>query len=156
VAAFGLAFDPAAPRFAAGEATGYELTARVPTGFDPFWLEGWLIEMDRPDGWVYLPRQQWQAALVYHHLPLPSGNLELYLRLEHRYRGPMAVPGDDGTIATVAPYRSSNLELTIRVVTVRAFLRWENMAHRLFQEDLPGFFLPGQHLVYGVKWEFRN
>lgn len=155
-AAFGLAFDRDARRVAAGEATGYEVTARIPTGFDPIWLEGWLVGMDADPGWLYLPEHQWRAAAVYHHRPLPSGNLEIYLRAEHQYRSGMAVPGDGSGIAFVAPYRSTNAELTIRVVTVRAFLRWENIRHRLRQQDLPGFPLPGQNILYGVKWEFRN
>lgn len=155
-AAFGLAFDPDARRIAAGEATGYELVARVPTGLDPLWLEGWFVGMDAPPDWLYLPEHQWEAALVYHHLPLPSGNLELYLRAEQRYRSGMAVPGDTVPVAIVAPSRTTNLELSIRVVTVRAFVRWENLLNRFGQQDLPGFPFPRQNILYGVKWEFRN
>lgn len=164
VPAFGLAFDPEAPRFGGGEATGVEVTARIPTWLDPVWLEGWYVGMDAPSTWIYLPRHHWRAGLVYHHLPLPSGNLELYARVEHVFRGGMATPCDppleceavaDGPGAVNA-LRATNLELTIRVLSVRAFLRWENLRNRPLQQNLPGFNLPGQRVLYGVKWQFFN
>jgi hypothetical protein len=77
------------------------------------------------------------------------------------YRGPMTAPGaseDGGTLELldVAPYRSTNAELVIRVHSLRAFLRWSNMRNRPGLVDLPGYGLPGQHILYGVKWEFWN
>lgn len=177
VADFGVAFDPAIRRFAAGEATGVEAVVGLPTGWEPLRIEGWYVQMDAPEGWLYLPDRHWRAALVYHDLPLPSGNLEVYARAEHVFRGPMAAPctaplncvDDDGDLRRrVGSYGATSLELTIRVITVRAFLRWENIFHRRFQQDLPfgvepgqdtpfeRLTLPGQHFVYGVKWEFFN
>lgn len=180
VAGFGLAFDPAAPRFAGGVATGFEAIALLPTGWAPLRLEGWYVGMERPEGWLYLPDRSWRAGLVYHHLPLPSGNLEILARAEHVFRGRMTTPctaallcddddPEDGRVS-VGAYGATNLELSIRVVTVRAFIRWENILHRRFQQDLPFGYparplepggqdflaLPGQHIVYGVKWEFWN
>jgi hypothetical protein len=152
---FGLAFDPTAPRFAGGEATGVEVTVMAPTGWAPLRVEGWYVGMDVPFSALYLPADQWRAALVFHDLPLPTGNLEIYARAEQRYRSPMAVPAD-GAVAAVPELHSTLLEVTIRVLTVRAFVRWDNILNRPFQQDVPGFNLPGQHVVYGVKWEFWN
>jgi hypothetical protein len=154
-AGFGLAFDPTAPRFAGGEATGVEVTVRAPTGWAPLRVEGWYVGMEVPPSGLYLPADQWRAALVFYDLPLPTGNLELYGRAEHRYRGPMLVPVDGEAVA-VPEHRSTHLEVTIRVLTVRAFVRWDNILNRPFQRDVPGYNLPGQHVVYGVKWEFWN
>ena len=106
-------------------------------------------------GWLYLPAEQWRAALTYHHSPLASGNLELFARFEHVYRGGMRVPGPDA-LAYSNRHRATNLELTIRILTVRAFLRWENLFHRLDLSDIPPYRLPGQHLLWGVKWIFWN
>ncbi|MFW5951054.1 MAG: TonB-dependent receptor [Gemmatimonadota bacterium] len=174
VPGFGLAFEPPGLGTVGGEATGFEAVARVPTGWDPLNLEAWYVGMDAPSEWLYLPEHHWRAGLVYHHLPLRSGNLEIFARAEHVFRGAMTTgvppavpdPGDpgQGTILDAAPpaltrvgsYRATNLELSIRVVTVRAFLRWQNIMHRQLQRDLPGFRLPGQHVLYGVKWEFLN
>lgn len=155
VGGFGLEFDQAVPRFGAGDAQGLELSVGLPTGWAPLRLEGWYVDTDVPGGWVYFPSEQWRAALVYHDLPLPSGNLEIFARLEHEFRGRMAVPSA-GDLVAVGAYRATNLELTIRVLTVRAFVRWQNVLHRVGQRDLPGLVRPGQHIFYGVKWEFWN
>jgi hypothetical protein len=171
VSSIGIRSEPRFGQWPEQEATGVEAMARIPTGWAPLWLEGWYVRMDAP-GWLYVPEDHFRASVVYHHMPLPSGNLELYARVEHVFRGGMAVPaplGDDGTdtgadpepvdqagFAAVTSYRATNLELMIRVVTVRAFIRWENARHRLGQEDLPGFPLPGQRIMYGVKWDFLN
>jgi hypothetical protein len=139
-----------------------EVLARLPTLWDPLTVQGWYVGMDAPAGWLYLPRHHWRAALAYDHLPLPSGNLEIFGRLEHVFRGRMTVPGVDTTAAApflltdVGAYRATNLELSIRVLTVRAFLRWENIMNRREQQDLPVYRHPGQHILYGVKWEFLN
>lgn len=164
VPGFGLPFDSTAPSFGGGEAEGIEATLRIPTPLHPIWLEGWYVGMDRPETWLYLPRHQWKAALLYHHFPIPSGNLELYSRIEHVFRGSMVAPvyeADGWSVArpaTVPAYRATNAELVIRVLSVRAFVRWDNVLHRLQQSDLPGtaYWLPGQNLTYGVKWTFTN
>lgn len=163
ISAFGLPTEGSLPRLPGGDATGLEVTASLPTGWHPLSVEGWYTALDAPDGWLYAPAHHWRAGLLYHHLPLPSGNAEFFVRLEHVFRGRMAVPGVASAGGETAPppvevgsYRATNLELTIRVLTVRAFLRWENIRNRRGQQDLPGFTRPGQHILYGVKWEFLN
>lgn len=158
VLSFGLDSEPSWGGVAGGEARGYEVMLGLPTGVDPIRLEGWYVGMDAPPGWFYLPKHNGRLGLVYHHLPLPSGNLELFARLEHIYRGRMNVPGEPEGAAyqQVGTYRATNFELAIRVVTVRAFLRWENLMHRLEQRDLPAYQAPGQRILWGVKWEFWN
>lgn len=146
-------------RSGGGDATGFEVMARLPTPWDPLRVEGWYVGMASPSDWLYVPDHHWRAGLVYHHFPLPSGNLELFTRIEHQYRGPMTVPAPAETAASrtaVGAYRATNIEFTIRILTVRAFLRWQNVTNRGGQGDLPGFTLPGQHILYGVKWEFLN
>lgn len=163
--AFGLPMEGSQPRLSGGEVNGIEAMARIPTGWDPVSIQGWYVGIDDPAGWLYLPRHNWRAAMVYHHLPLPSGNLEISARAEHVFRGRMLVPGvpdpdaedvPDLLPAEVGSYRASNLEITIRVLTVQAFIRWENILNRRAQRDLPGFTHPGQNVLYGVKWEFLN
>jgi hypothetical protein len=171
---FGLPFEPEGLGVAGAEADGFEVVARLPTGVDPISLQGWYVGMRPPDSSLYLPEHQWRAAVVYHHLPLESGNLEIFVRVEHVFRGRMtgpalAITGDAGEVepdpeptpglpalTEVPAFRTTNLELSIRVVSVRAFLRWENLMHRLELRDLDGYILPGQRVTYGVKWEFLN
>lgn len=166
-AGLGLPAESGFLRSGGGDATGFEVMARIPTPWDPLAIEGWYVGMESPADWLYIPDHHWRVALVYHHLPLPSGNLELFTRVEHEFRGRMTAPaldpasGEPGSEqpslrTRVGAYRATNLELTIRILTVRAFLRWENFTNRFNQRDLPGFTLPGQHILYGVKWEFLN
>jgi hypothetical protein len=155
VPGFGLAFDATAPAVAAGQANGIEAVVGLPTLWAPLRLEAWYVGMDVPATWPYFPSEYWSAALVYHHLPLPSGNLEIYGRAAHALRGGMT-SFQAGEPTPVGAYRETNLELTIRVMTVRAFLRWQNLYNRPFQQDVPGFERPGQNVIYGVKWNFWN
>ncbi|MGK7310899.1 MAG: hypothetical protein ACN0LA_01550 [Candidatus Longimicrobiales bacterium M2_2A_002] len=142
-----------------GDAQGFEVSGRIPVGIDPFSIQGWYVGMDAPAGWLYLPEEHWRLGLVYHHLPLPSGNLEIFGRIERVFRGPMYVPGPAGepSATQVAPaYETTDLELTIRVLSVRAFVRWSNMLPQIDRADLPAYPLPGQNILWGVKWEFWN
>lgn len=159
----GLRTEPRFVRMPAVDVAGFEIMTRIPTGWRPLSLQGWYVRLDAP-GQLYVPEHQWRAGVVYHHSPLPSDNLEIYLRAEHQFRGRMPVPAplEEGTpgggpaLTEVLSYRATNLELTIRVITLRAFLRWENVRHRRNQQDLAGFLLPGQRILYGVKWDFLN
>ena len=161
-AGLGLTFDAPTPLFPVDPATGYEAYVSLPTGWRPLRVEGWYTGFQEPPRpWPYLPEYHWRAGVAYHQLPLPSGNLEIYLMAEHEFRGGMWVPVAASTTAPAAlgrvgSYRASNLELTIRVLTVRAFLRWNNMFNRREMADVPGFALPGTRVVYGVKWTFHN
>jgi hypothetical protein len=155
----GLTPEAAGLGTAGTDANGLEVVARLPTGWSPLTIGGWWVGMDAPAEWLYLPTHQARAELEYHHLPLPSGNLELFARLEHVYRGPMTVgagPAAGPALTRVPAYQATSFELSIRVVTVRAFIRWQNVLHRLNQQDLPDTMRPGQNVLYGVKWEFLN
>ncbi|HEX7052020.1 MAG TPA: Plug domain-containing protein [Longimicrobiales bacterium] len=153
---FGLPFDGTGRLFPAGELQGWELTGRVPLLWEPLSFEGWYTRWSGANPWIYIPFESWRAALVYHDSPLESGNLEILARLEGYGRGPMATPAPDAGVTAVPARTSFDFYLQIRVMSVRAFLRWENILHRLDLEDLPGRVLPGQRVFYGVKWEFHN
>jgi hypothetical protein len=159
IADFGLPFDRTGAFYPGGTVQGVELTGRIPLHTKPFWLEGWYTRWAGNTPWVYLPGQSWRAALVYHDTPLPSGNLEVDARLEYSHRDGMLVPtiADGIAGATAVPGLSSiDFYLQIRVLDLRAFIRWNNITHQLYQHDLPGRFFPGQRTFYGIKWSFWN
>lgn len=170
VASFGLPFDTAEAAgpalFPGGRLRGWEATARIPLFWEPLSLEGGYTGWFDGSPWIYTPTESWRAALVYHHVPLASGNLEIQARVEGNGRGPMRVPvlpEEDAdaalTTAVVDALTTLDFYLQIRIVNLRAFLRWENILDPLRldpQFDLPGRALAGQRLMYGVKWEFWN
>jgi hypothetical protein len=149
---FGLPFDRTPGIYPGGEVQGWELTARVPLFWKPLSLEGWYTRWEG-NRWIYLPDESWRAGLVYHHLPLKSGNLEILARIEARYRGAMLVPDTEGGASLVPGVTTLDGYLHIRIVGVRGFLRWENMTRLQNVYDLPGRNLPGPRFFYGIKWE---
>ena len=59
-------------------------------------------------------------------------------------------------LAAVPFYQNWWASLNIRIVTVRAYLRIENMQNRLENQDYPGRLLPGFRTVYGLRWVMMN
>lgn len=139
----------------AGDLVGWEVTGRIPLFWEPLALEGWYARWSGARSWLYTPAQSWRAGLVYHHLPLPSGNLEIVARLEARHRGWMNVLEPTG-IAPVPAQTALDFGLNIRVMDVHAFLRWENVTARAGLHDLPGRPFARHRLLYGIKWSFWN
>jgi len=125
-----------------------------------------------PEGrvpWRYLPRQSYQASLSFHDTFKPTGNLEVWFDLGARGRDPMAVPfleeiqvgeGEEEVIRSVPTmvpfYQSWFVRLQIRIVTVRAFIMWENFTVRQQNQDYPGRLLPATRSLYGVRWTLWN
>ena len=117
--------------------------------------------------WRYLPRQSYQASLSFHDTFKPTGNLEVWFDLGVRGRDPMAVPfleeievGDDvdpRMVPTMVPfYQSWFVRLQVRIVTVRAFIMWENFTIRQQNQDFPDRILPSTRSFYGVRWTLWN
>jgi hypothetical protein len=165
IADFGLPFDRTGALHAGGMQQGLELNGRIPLLWEPLWVEGWYTRWTGANPWIYLPGQSWRTALVYHDTPMASGNLEISARLELSHRDWMVVPtltggadGEAGIIgtSTVPGLTSLDFYLQIRILDVRAFVRWNNIAHQLGQHDLPGRYFPGQRTFYGIKWQFWN
>jgi hypothetical protein len=157
VPAFGLPFDRSAGLFAGGEVRGWEVVGTIPLFWEPLTFEGWYTRWTGSP-WIYLPAESLRGAVVYHHSPLASGNLEILARLEGHHRSAMRIPGagGPGAVTVVPAHTGLDFYLQIRILDVRAFLRWENITNRLYDHDFPGRLHPGQRVLYGVKWEFWN
>lgn len=165
IADFGLPFDRTATLFPGGTMQGLEVHGSIPLFWRPLRLEGWYTSWQGANHWIYLPGQSWRTALAYYDKPLPSGNLEIDARLELSHRGAMLIPAlfnpaagpSSGVVTNAVPGLTSlDFYLQIRVLDVHAFVRWNNIAHRLYQQDLPGRIFPGQRAFYGIKWSFWN
>lgn len=156
IPAYGLPFDRGAGLFPGGDLTGFEVTGRIPLFWEPLALEGWYTRRWGAAPWIYLPEDSWRAALVYSHSPLPSGNLDVLARIGGRHRGAMIVPTGDGATAFVPGHTVFDAYLQLRILSVWAFVRWENIFLRPGVQDFPGRSFPRQRVFYGVKWEFWN
>lgn len=115
--------------------------------------------------WRYLPRQSYLASLSFHDTFFPTENLEVWFDLGVQGRDPMVVPFFDdpsggqsagGVPAMVPFYQSWFVRLQIRVVTVRAFIMWENFTIRQRNQDIPGRIFPATRSIYGVRWTMWN
>lgn len=161
VAPFGVFFDRGIEPIAVGAARGVEGYASLPLPWTgrTIRLEGSASAWEETGGRPYLPVREARIALEYHDVRI-EGQFEPTLRLEAVHRGETLVPNVEGTaFGYVAPdYTHLNLLLQIRVLDVRAFLIWENPTHNRLALDLPPGpgFQPGQRVVYGARWWFRN
>jgi hypothetical protein len=115
--------------------------------------------------WRYLPRQSYRASVSFHDTFFPTENLEIWFDLGVQGRDPMVVPFPEevssGQAATGLPavvpfYQSWFVRLQIRVVTVRAFIMWENFTVRQRNQDIPGRIFPATRSLYGVRWTMWN
>lgn len=157
---FGLPFDSSGVLSPVEAASGFEAHGRLVLFRDVLALESSITDWTESAGWVYLPARSWRTALELHTLPLPSGNLEILGRLEASHRSGMLaymphVEGESSQLGALAPYTVANGYLQIRVIDVRAFIRWEDLLGTQ-PEVLPGRVLRGPRIFYGVKWTLWN
>lgn len=162
---FGLPFDTAAVAHGTEPARGIEASGRLVVV--PGWIaiEGWITDWSRVAGWTYMPARTWRTALELHTLPLPSGNLEILGRMEATQRGATLIHGlapingdptdEPPSPAAIPGYTRIDGYLQIRVMDVRAFIRWEDLTGQAVM-DLPGRIQRGPRVFYGVKWNLWN
>ena len=124
---------------------------------DGFALTGAVTLWDEPAR--YLPERSYNAAIVFHDVFLPSGNLEVWGSLGVEGRDPMQVPLPDpdqppesGSVSTVPFYQSWYGFVQVRVLTVRIFVGWDNFTVRRNNQDFPARELPLTRATYGVRW----
>lgn len=161
VTPFGLAFDRRIEPLPVGAARGLEGHASIPLP----WTERTVRLMGSGSVWAetggrpYLPEREARLALEYHEVRI-EGQFEPTIRIEAVHRGRTYVPTADGTAFgfVTEPYTTLNFFMQLRILDVRAFLLWENPTHNRLALDLPDGvgFQPGQRIVYGARWWFRN
>lgn len=165
---FGLHFDREGVRLpGGGERTGLEGVARIglPVLLDGLTAYGALQSWE--EGARYLPERMYQAGLDFHDVFLETGNLELWWRVGVEGRDPMIVPLVDPEVPAPEPpaspdlltvpfYQSWNAFLSVRVLTFRLFVRWDNVTVRPNNQDFPDRLLPHTRATYGIRWTFWN
>jgi hypothetical protein len=167
VVTLGLGFDPRGVPLAGTDVTGWEVDGRLSAGSWPLRLEGWIEDWPEGATGPYLPTRSWRAGLVYDHLPLESDNLHIYAGLFHSRRGATLYPvphqpvideEDPPPLADLVEtpaVQTLDFLLNVRVVSVRIFVRWENIA--LEDGDVfPDRRILRQRVITGLRWDFYN
>ena len=143
--------------FPGDEASGFEVSGSLGLPVDGFALEGSLQKWESEG--ILRPARIYRGGLTFHDTFYPTGNLEITGSLVVEGRDPMLLPLPDpvtGSAARVPFYQSWNAHLQIRVVTVRIFIRWDNLFIRTNNQDLPDRILPRTRAMYGVRWTLTN
>lgn len=144
-----------------GRFTGFEVSTELRFPLDGWSLYGSLTQFDQ--GTVYLPERAYEGALRYHGLPMESSeNLEIWLSAGVQGRDPMltSYPAEQGApppgLLSVPFEQSWYAFFQIRIVSVQAFFRFENVSIRQNNQDLPGRLLPQFRSMYGIRWVLWN
>ncbi len=149
--------DQGVAAFPGDDANGFMVAGSLALPVDGFQLEGSLERWDEEG--ILRPAQIYRGGLTFHDVFYPTGNLEITAGAVVEGRDPMLLPIPDavtGGPVRVPFYQSWNAHLQIRVVTVRVFIRWDNLFLRPENQDLPGRLLPRTRAMYGVRWTLNN
>jgi hypothetical protein len=140
-----------------GSASAVEGYVSLPVLVRGLRVDGWYLRFlsggDRP----YTPTQLGRAAIQYNRTFF-TGNLEPTIRVEAVARDE-ALARSPSTGAVDQPtlrYALFNLYVQVRIIDIRIFWRFENLANRTTPFDVPGLTVPGGRALYGVRWFFRN
>jgi hypothetical protein len=139
-----------------GEATARTVSVRGRL-FKALYADAWGLAWGDTTG-VYRPRYQSRSELYIQTNLLdkfPRGNFGLFASLAHEYRSTTRFPLSSGALATVPDSRTVAFRLEIRVQTAVVSYQFRNVLQQRFAE-VPGFFMPRQTQIYGVRWDFWN
>ncbi len=149
--------------FAGDQATGWEaaLNYRVPL-MEGLSLNASWQQWETPG--IFRPEEIYRAGLAFHRVYYDTGNFEFWWGIQAVGRSAMELPFADAVLSTAdaavpvtVPFRQSwDAYVQIRVVTVRIFIRFENLGIRDRNQDFPGRILPATRAMYGVRWTLWN
>ena len=84
----------------------------------------------------------------------PSGHFGILASVRHDYRSEVFFPRES-SFGLAGPSRIFTTQLEIRLVSAVAFWQFRNVAGELY-EIVPGYEMPRQGNLYGVRWQFWN
>jgi hypothetical protein len=110
-------------------------------------------------GSFYRPRYQARTELYVSTSLLnrfPTGNFHLLASAIHEYRSSSLWPDSaGGAPIRIKGYRTISTLLQVRILTAEVFWNFRNALAERYAH-VPGYPLPRQTQVYGVRWEFWN
>ena len=84
----------------------------------------------------------------------PSGHFGVLASVRHDYRSAVFFPVEN-TVQVAEPSRIFTTQLEIRLVSAVAFWQFRNVVGEQY-EIVPGYEMPRQGNLYGVRWQFWN
>ncbi|MDE3128708.1 MAG: Plug domain-containing protein [Gemmatimonadota bacterium] len=105
----------------------------------------------------YRPRYQTHAQLYISTSLLdrfPDNSFHFFLGLTHEYRSATFFPVG-ATVQRLSGYRTVGAQLEIRIERAVLSYRFQNALGEKYNE-VPGFLMPRQTSIYGVRWYFWN
>lgn len=157
----GLPLDKDGVTVEGGKRTGYEIAALIPAPWKGLSIEGAYQAWD--EDFPYMPKTTWNAALKYHNVFKETRNLELWVDLGVVDRDPMVIPltevleGEiEPVLTTVPEYKEWYVMIQVRIVSVRIFIRFENLGNKRDNFDFPGRIQPVRRSMYGIRWVLLN
>jgi hypothetical protein len=85
----------------------------------------------------------------------PSGQFGALISVRHDYRDGVSFPTSTGPTLTRSSHELTSL-IEIRIVDGILFWRQRYTIGQRLNEFVPGYFLPRQTTLYGVRWDFWN
>jgi hypothetical protein len=119
----------------------------------------WAVRWNDTAGF-YRPRYETRSELFVRTNLLnrfPTGDFGLNAGVTHEYRSGVTFPSESdatGVTRTVG-YRTISTLLEIRILTATLSWQFRNVLGERYQQ-FPGFAMPRQTNIYGVRWFFSN
>jgi len=139
-----------------GEATARLVSVRGRI-YKALYADAWGLAWSDTTG-ILRPRYQSRSELLIQTNLLdrfPRGNFGLLASLAHDYRSTVRFPLINGQLATVPDTRVVSFRLEIRVQTAVVSYQFRNVLQERYRL-IPGFLMPRQTQLYGVRWDFWN
>jgi hypothetical protein len=85
----------------------------------------------------------------------PDNSFHFFLALTHDYRSATYFPMGDTGVRRVIGYRAVGAKLEIRIERAVLSYQFSNALGEKYNQ-VPGYLMPRQTSIYGVRWEFWN
>ncbi len=125
--------------------------------YKALYADAWGIAWGDTTG-ILRPRYQSRTELLLQTNLLdkfPRGNFGLLASLAHDYRSTVRFPLLNGELVSVPDTRVVSFRLEIRVQTAVVSYQFRNILQERYRL-IPGFRMPTQTQLYGVRWDFWN
>ena len=119
--------------------------------------DAYVMRWDDETG-LYRPQYQERSQLYVSTALLnrfPDNNFHFFLGLTHEYRSATYFPLQNGSVVRMLGYRSIGAQVEIRIERAVISYQFSNALGEQYMQ-VPGFLMPRQTSIYGIRWEFWN